>query len=105
MVTRRVPASSLRIASTSARASGHPLARGRSTADECRARIGQAQGADPAIDEHHARLAFDLGHDLRDRRLGVVEPVCGRRERAGLTDGLEHAELTQIVHNREEWNL
>ena len=54
------------------------------------ARLGQPERARAAVDERRADLALEAGHDLRNRRLRVVEPVGGQGERPRIADCLKY---------------
>ena len=57
------------------------------------ARLGRLQPAADALEEPHAELRLEPAHLLRQRRLGQVELLGGRRERAVAKGGEEVLEL------------
>ena len=59
---------------------------------------GDGQPARLADQELHAELLLEPRHVVRDRRLAVVERVCGRRERAPSGDFAKHPQARHIEH-------
>ena len=99
--TRRLPAERLAIASTSSSAAAICSNAAAARCVERAPGLRQPQRPDAAIDQRRPELALQRRDDLRDRRLGVVEPVGGGGEGAGFADRLQDPELFQFHSFKE----
>ncbi len=77
---------------------GRPQHRGqrRRVACEDPARLGEGAAAALADQQRRAGLPLQAGHLLADRLLGGAQACGGRRQGAGLADGVQHQEASRV---------
>ncbi|MNH09234.1 hypothetical protein D3C79_686810 [compost metagenome] len=67
------------------------------------ASLAERQGACGAVEQPCAQAGLQPGHALADGRAGEVEPLCGCREAAQISDGNEYVDAFQAFGGVHGW--